>query len=445
MNRPHIHSALGGWLLGGVLALSAAPSFAVPVNCSTTSCTPADQQTIGGYPMFNEDNFDPVVDGFNRTRRFWVHIPDDYDTVDGVTQQIPVIFAFHGAGQARDAMVNGKWGDYFDRDIAFVIPLGEADPCDNPGGNGRTQWLGVGAGPSTSPLDPNCDPASQVIDGFGEPLTYWNASLSGSFTDVLFVEELRAMILDRFPKLNPNKVYATGFSSGGGMTLSLLCYRAYPFRGFSMVAKTLEGESQRGDFNWDGVSDTDPNSLQATCGKNVFMPGHATGIALPQVWGLGTFSIPPFLVSQARVPKPVALFAGDQDGFQVKIGAGMFRESTQAENMQRINESGNIIRSRNNLNGLFFAQNPFLDSALDDATTQRRTFVTPRDPNQSQATFRRFLVQGIANHSATHAMPDAQECPPVRNHGDNFMTCDYDYTDQTKIFFEQHADLNLNP
>jgi hypothetical protein len=29
--------------------------------------------------------------------------------------------------------------------------------------------------------------------------------------------------------------------------------------------------------------------------------------------------------------------------------------------------------------------------------------------------------------------------------GDNFMTCDYSYTTQAKIFFEEHADLNLNP
>ena len=38
-------------------------------------------------------------------------------------------------------------------------------------------------------------------------------------------------------------------------------------------------------------------------------------------------------------------------------------------------------------------------------------------------------------------MPDAEECRA----GDNFMTCDYSYTTQTKLFFEQHASLNLNP
>jgi hypothetical protein len=432
------------WLAVCTLLVVSTPSFAVPINCSNVFCTSADQANIGGYSMFNENNFDPVTDGFNRTRKFWIHIPDDYDAVDGVSQMIPVIFAFHGGGQLREAMVNGKWGDYFDQDIAFVIPSGEPDPCDNFMATGQSQWLGPGAGASTSSGNPNCDPASQVVDGFGDTLTYWNASLTGTFTDVLFIEQLRAIVLDRFPKLNPNKVYATGFSAGGGMTLSLLCYRANLFRGFSVVAKTLQGVSQRGDFNWDGVDDTDPDSLVATCGKSFRMAGHATGIAAARLWGEGTFFGP--FGSHVRVTKPVALFVGDQDGYTVKTGPGMERDSTEAENMQRINESGNMIRFRNNLNGSFFVQNPFLDTAMDDATTQRRTFITPLDAKQTHSTFRRFLVQGDPNHSATHAMPDAQECPPVNaSFGDEFMTCDYDYTDQTRIFFEQHADLNLNP
>ncbi len=38
-------------------------------------------------------------------------------------------------------------------------------------------------------------------------------------------------------------------------------------------------------------------------------------------------------------------------------------------------------------------------------------------------------------------MPDAEECGAGTYH----MTCDYSYTTQTKVFFEEHADLNLNP
>jgi poly(3-hydroxybutyrate) depolymerase len=421
---------------------------AVPlhVDCSTISCTSLDQQTILGYSMFNEDNFASIFDGFSRKRKFYVHIPDDYDTVDGFTEKIPLIFAFHGGGQQQEAMVNGKWGDYFDQNIAFVIPLGEPDPCAN--NPQETQWMQPAFGANTTATDPNCDPATQVADSFGDTVTYWNASLPGTFTDVLFVEQLRALILTHFPKLNANKVYATGFSSGGGMTLSLLCYRPNLFRGFSVVAKMLAGANQRGDYIWDGVNQTDPNSLVATCGKSQWDASRATGLATPRLWGYGVIN-PPFNIP-FRVTKPVALFAGDQDVRPVKIAPGVgpasFGEETAAQTMQNINDTGAFIRTRNNLNGMFFVQDPFLDTMADDATTQRRTFSTASNGAEPYSVFRRFLVQGSAHHSATHAMPDAQECPPLNWYiDDTFMSCDYDYTAQTKIFFEEHADLNLNP
>ena len=90
---------------------------------------------------------------------------------------------------------------------------------------------------------------------------------------------------------------------------------------------------------------------------------------------------------------------------------------------------------------MFFLQNPFLNVAADLATTQRRTFRSAAAGALPSAAFRRFLVQGIAGLSGTHAMPDAQECGAGNYH----MTCDYSYTTQTKVFFEGHADLNLNP
>jgi len=442
---------LAGFLLVGAAVLGhMSPAHAtqhlvavpLPVDCSTVSCTSVDQQTILGYSMFDEHNFATIVDGFGRERKFYVHIPDDYDTVDGITEKIPLIFAFHGGGQQQEAMVNGKWGDYFDQNIAFVIPLGEPDPCaNNPLG---TQWMQPAFGANTTPTDANCVPATQVVDSFGDTVAYWNASLPGTFTDVLFVEQLRALILSRFPKLNANKVYATGFSSGGGMTLSLLCYRSNLFRGFSVVAKMLTGATSRGDYIWDGVDQTDPNSLVATCGKSQWDTNRATGLATPRLWGYGL--IKPPLNIPLRVTKPVALFAGDQDVRAVKIepeaDPGLhLGEETAAQTMQNINDTGAFIRTRNNLNGVFLLQNPFLDTMADDATTQRRTFSTASNGTEPYSVFRRFLVEGDARVSGTHAMPDAEEC----GSGNYFMTCDYSYTEQTKIFFEEHAELNLDP
>ena len=77
---------------------------------------------------------------------------------------------------------------------------------------------------------------------------------------------------------------------------------------------------------------------------------------------------------------------------------------------------------------------------MDQATTQRRTFTTAAN-GLGAAPFRRFLVEGVVGVSGTHAMPDAEECGA----GHYFMTCDYSYTTQTQTFFEEHADLNLNP
>jgi poly(3-hydroxybutyrate) depolymerase len=275
-------------LVAAVVALLDPQSASAQINCSVVNCSAANQPLIFGYPMFNDDNFDPMFDAFGRRRRFFVHIPDDYDNLLA-GQKVPLVFAFHGGSQAPEAMIDGKFGDHFDQDVAFVIPRGEPDPCDNPFGTGIGQWLSPGPGKGTSPGNVNCDPATATpfVDPDGDPVVFWNASLPGTFTDVLFVEALRSMVLSPFGDLNANKVYATGFSSGGGMTLALACYRSSLFRGFSIVAKMLAGDGPRGDFDGDGVVETDSNSLVATCGKSVWDAGHATGIALPDIWGYG--------------------------------------------------------------------------------------------------------------------------------------------------------------
>ncbi len=138
------------------------------IDCSTETCDSLDQRPLLGRQMFDERNFTTIVDGFGRARQFYVHIPATYDAVDGVTQKIPLIFAFHGGGsQTPEAMITGKWEEYFDQDYAFAIPLAGADPCENPGGNGKSHWMQAGMAFRTSPADPNCDPATEVVNGAG--------------------------------------------------------------------------------------------------------------------------------------------------------------------------------------------------------------------------------------------------------------------------------------
>jgi dienelactone hydrolase len=426
--------AIFGCLLAAVVGIMFVPRTTnAQVDCSTVLCDSTDQSVINGYDMFDDTNFASVVDGLGNSRQFYVHIPASYDTLPA-DQMMPVIFAFHGGGQDRMAMIDGKWGDdYFNQDIAFVIPLGEPDICDT-SVNPERVWMqpGLRAGvPLGVALPANCDAATQKVSSTGTLITYWDASMPNTFRDVTFAENLRSTVLSRFPKLNPNKVYATGFSSGGGMSYSLLCYRANLFRGFSVVAKVLYGDSGRGDWDDDGIVETDANSLVATCGKTVFDPGHATGISTPRLWGYGTISpgVPPFIPPiRLRITKPVALFVGDQDTHYT---------------LDEINQTGDEIRARNNLNGTFFILNPFSNVQNDDAQTQRRRFVFAGNPAQPFSAFSRYYVQrvddGIAplRNSAGHAMPDADETP--------LMTRDYNYTDETVIFLETYADLNLNP
>lgn len=415
------------------------------VDCSVRLCTSNDQRLTEGYRLFDQDNFATVVDGFGRPREFKVHIPARYDDVNGTSQKVPLVFAFHGGNQPWDAMVAGKWDEHFEQEIAFVFPADLPDPCEN----AEHRWIQPAVRPGArTPQDPNCDPLTQVLDtsgGGAVAKTYWNSSLPGSFADVAFVEPLRAMILERFPKLNAHKVYATGFSSGSGLSYALLCYRSNLFAGFSMVAKNL-GRSARGDYENDGAATTSPDSLLATCGKNILVTGRATGIELPQPWGphrsiagIGSRTATP--VDGIEVPsaglawntEPVVLFAGDQD-------FGQAEGVDAAETLADIISTTTFIRSRNNLSNTCHVIDPYRnvgDETDRERETQRCTFKTPAQADAPHSVFRRFLVRG-----GTHAMPDADECNRSLSY---FMTCDYDYTDETVSFFEEFAGLSLDP
>jgi len=80
-----------------------------------------------------------------------------------------------------------------------------------------------------------------------------------AFRDVTFIERLVTRLLVNNPQINANKVYASGFSSGGTMTWMLLCYRSSLFAGFAIYSRqlgyVLEHEGC-GDGQLTGPSDT---------------------------------------------------------------------------------------------------------------------------------------------------------------------------------------------
>ena len=60
-----------------------------------------------------------------------------------------------------------------------------------------------------------------------------------AYRDITFVERLVGRLLINNPQLNGNKVYVSGFSSGGSMTWMLLCYRSSMFAGFGIYSRQL--------------------------------------------------------------------------------------------------------------------------------------------------------------------------------------------------------------
>jgi poly(3-hydroxybutyrate) depolymerase len=60
-----------------------------------------------------------------------------------------------------------------------------------------------------------------------------------AYRDIAFVERLIGRLLVNNPQLNGNKVYVSGFSSGGAMVWTLMCFRSSLFAGFAVYSHQL--------------------------------------------------------------------------------------------------------------------------------------------------------------------------------------------------------------
>ncbi len=447
---------LGIFMLGALQPAKAAPgeltastqsgstidTAVPPVNCSIVQCTADNQRLIEGNRMFDESNFFAIEDAFGRARKFWIHIPRQYDERVLDRFLTPTIFAFHGAGQTSREMLVGKWEEYFDRGIAFVIPQGETNPCFDTEllGKRATSWMVPTYVPSATPDDPNCIPAERTAYAYingqytSGPVHFWDTTMPETFADVEFVEALLDLLAERFPRLGLGKKYATGFSNGGALTHALLCYRSSLFEGYSVTGWSLLGHLQRGDLSIDllGAS-TDPDSLAATCGRTRYDGGHATGISNPELWGYGLrrfVSGAAIGIRYEREAKPVIQFAGENDPFT---------------RLADVDESSDDIRTRNNLDSFHSYISPYLDTEPSDgAITESRNYTVSADISQPHAAYRelRAMRYGLIRYGqpdpAGHGMADAEEC-------DRVGTCDYSYTTETLKFFLDYAGFPGDP
>lgn len=140
------------------------------------------------------------------TRQFKYTTPENFAIRS--TASVNLWLVFHGGGGNTNTM--NRYFDSIPASAPTVLVFPEALPI---GPSGSTKWRSVNAPGDEAQAD--------------------------AYRDIPFVEQLVVNLLGANPQLHPDKVYASGFSSGANMTWMLLCYRSRPFQGFAMFSQQL--------------------------------------------------------------------------------------------------------------------------------------------------------------------------------------------------------------
>jgi polyhydroxybutyrate depolymerase len=198
-------------LLCGVLLASgstrAAPSHPISAQTGTPTATPAwpnDGATdhpvastgcgrappvILGATTEQSVAVNPATNDGAATRTYWVHVPTGYTAA----RSTPLLLVFHGGGGTGIGMEAATGFSPFadQRDFLVVYPQGLAYSSLGPG---YTSWA------ATGPLD----------------------TIANGVDDLRFISDLLDA-LQRLYCVDPQRIYATGFSAGGAMTSFLTC------------------------------------------------------------------------------------------------------------------------------------------------------------------------------------------------------------------------------
>ncbi|HLJ80745.1 MAG TPA: PHB depolymerase family esterase, partial [Ktedonobacterales bacterium] len=148
----------------------------------TTPVTPGTtaEQSVTVPPATNE--------GF-ASRMYWIHVPHGYDA----SRPTALVLVFHGGGGTGIGMEAATGFSPFADQHQFLVVYPQGLPHDVLG-PGYTSWA------ATGPLD----------------------SIANGVDDLLFVSNLLDA-LQRQYCVDPQRIYATGFSAGGAMTAFLTC------------------------------------------------------------------------------------------------------------------------------------------------------------------------------------------------------------------------------
>lgn len=144
-------------------------------------------------------------------RTYLEYLPAGFDA----TVSLPLVLSFHGGGgSAQEQLEIADLRNRADEE-GFVLVYPNAIPDPNDGGNTNWQVVVSGTLPFTEP-NPHSD--IDFIEALIDELAYTR-------------------------NINPERVYAMGYSNGGGFTFDLACRLNHKITGIGVVARTMYAES----------------------------------------------------------------------------------------------------------------------------------------------------------------------------------------------------------
>ena len=171
-----------------------------------------------------------TVDG--QTRTYLQYVPVDFDAAE----QVPLVLCFHGgAGVAEDQLAIGDLRDIADQE-RFILLYPQALPDPNDGGS--TNW--------------------QVVTSGNLPFTVPNPHSDINFVAAL-IDEMHAL-----HGVDLSRIYAMGYSNGGGFVYDLACRLSDHITGVGAVARTMYAES------YANCETTHPTPVVTILGTNDF-------------------------------------------------------------------------------------------------------------------------------------------------------------------------------
>ena len=150
-----------------------------------------------------------IVNG--QTRTYLQYVPVDFDAAEGV----PLVLCFHGgSGSAEDQLAIGDLRETADEE-RFILVYPQALPDPNDGGS--TNW--------------------QVVTSGDLPFTVPNPHSDIDFVTAL-IEKMHSLF-----SVDLTRIYAMGYSNGGGFVYDIACRLNDHITGVGAVARTMYAES----------------------------------------------------------------------------------------------------------------------------------------------------------------------------------------------------------